>query len=220
MYLLAEKRPSLRELSLLRYISNGKKVQLKLINEILPHWQAVALSLDFSAARIANIEKSHIMDPIGAAYTILTQWMGSDPQHCWAKLISALREASDELHVVAHDLEQALIGDVEGIEGKTTTGTLECMFTNTLLLSHYLHFMYSLETGVHTEFRVLGGGGGEGGGRGYLHFLPLCLLHIRESVDSLCRNGTGPPIVCVYWKAVLTREHSFPKPLWTPSYPI
>jgi len=64
--------------------------------------------LDFSTARIAITEKSHVCDPVGAAYAILTQWMGKDPRHCWAKLISALREASDELHVVAHDLEQAL----------------------------------------------------------------------------------------------------------------
>ena len=27
--------------------------------------------------------------------------------------------------------------------------------------------------------------------------------HIRESVDSLCRDGAGPPIVCVHWKFFL-----------------
>ena len=43
---------------------------------------------------------------------------------------------------------------------------------------------------------------------------------IRESVDSLCRDGSGPPIVCVHWKAVLIRERSCSKPFWTPSYPI
>ena len=43
---------------------------------------------------------------------------------------------------------------------------------------------------------------------------------IRESVDSLCRDGAGPPIVCVHWKSVLTRERSCSKPFWTPSYPI
>ena len=45
-------------------------------------------------------------------------------------------------------------------------------------------------------------------------------ITIRESVDSLCRDGSGPPIVCVHWKAVLTRERSCSKPFWTPSYPI
>ena len=35
---------------------------------------------------------------------------------------------------------------------------------------------------------------------------------IRELVDSLCRDGSGPPIVCVHWKAVLTRERSCSKP--------
>ena len=44
--------------------------------------------------------------------------------------------------------------------------------------------------------------------------------NIRESVDSVCRDGAGPPIVCVHWKAVLTCEHSCSKPFWTPSYPI
>ena len=43
---------------------------------------------------------------------------------------------------------------------------------------------------------------------------------IRESVDSLCRDGAGPPIVCVHWKSVLTRERSCSKPFCTPSYPI
>ena len=27
---------------------------------------------------------------------------------------------------------------------------------------------------------------------------------IRESIDSLCRDGVGPPIVCVHWKVVLS----------------
>ena len=31
-------------------------------------------------------------------------------------------------------------------------------------------------------------------------------VHIRELVNSLCRDGAGPPIVCVHWKAILTRE--------------
>ena len=42
--------------------------------------------------------------------------------------------------------------------------------------------------------------------------------HVRESVDSLCRDGTSPPIVCVHWKAILTPEHLCSKPFWTPSY--
>ena len=45
-------------------------------------------------------------------------------------------------------------------------------------------------------------------------------MNVRESVNSLCRDGAGPPIVCVHWKAVLTRERSCSKPFWTRSYPI
>ena len=43
---------------------------------------------------------------------------------------------------------------------------------------------------------------------------------IRESVDSLCRDDARPPIMCIHWKSVLTRERSCSKPFWTPSYPI
>ena len=58
--------------------------------------------------------------------------------------------------------------------------------------------------------------------------LLTCICHVvacsnnieLESVDSLCRDGTGPPIVCIHWKAVLTRERACSKPFWTPSYPI
>ena len=108
IYSLTERRPRLQELSLLKFTRDGKKEQLRLITEISPHWQAVALALDFTPCKIAIAKKNHIRDLVGAATDILTQWMGMDPEHCWAKLISALREASDELHVVAHDLEQAL----------------------------------------------------------------------------------------------------------------
>ena len=44
--------------------------------------------------------------------------------------------------------------------------------------------------------------------------------HIRESVDSLCRDGADTPIVRVHRKAFLTRERSRSKPFWTSSYSI
>ena len=43
---------------------------------------------------------------------------------------------------------------------------------------------------------------------------------IKESVDSLCRDGTDTPIVRVHRKAFLTRERSRSKPFWAPSYSI
>ena len=43
---------------------------------------------------------------------------------------------------------------------------------------------------------------------------------IRESVDSLCRDGSDPRIVCVHWKAFLTRERLCSKRFWAPSYTI
>ena len=45
-------------------------------------------------------------------------------------------------------------------------------------------------------------------------------LNIRESVDSLCRDGADTPIVPVHRKAFLTRERSRSKPFWAPSYSI
>ena len=43
---------------------------------------------------------------------------------------------------------------------------------------------------------------------------------IRESVDSLCRDGADTPIVRVHRKAFLTRERSRSKPFWAPRYSI
>ena len=43
---------------------------------------------------------------------------------------------------------------------------------------------------------------------------------IRESVDSLCRDGTNTPIVRVHTKAFQTHERSHSKPFWALSYPI
>ena len=40
----------------------------------------------------------------------------------------------------------------------------------------------------------------------------LVVVCIRESVDSLCRDGSNIPIVRVHWKTFLTREHSRFKP--------
>ena len=52
-----------------------------------------------------------------------------------------------------------------------------------------------------------------------MFILPLLLFHIRESVDSLCRDGTDTPIVHVHTKAFYTRERSCSKPFWPLSYP-
>ena len=46
------------------------------------------------------------------------------------------------------------------------------------------------------------------------------LGYIRESVDSLCRDGADMPIVHVHRKAFLTRERLHSKPFWAPSYSI
>ena len=43
---------------------------------------------------------------------------------------------------------------------------------------------------------------------------------IRESVDSLCRDGANMPIVHVHWKTYSTCQGSHSKFFWAPSYPI
>ena len=43
---------------------------------------------------------------------------------------------------------------------------------------------------------------------------------VRESVDSLCRDGADTPIVRVHWKAFLTREYSRFKPFSAREWPI
>ena len=43
---------------------------------------------------------------------------------------------------------------------------------------------------------------------------------IRESVDSLCRDGADTPIVRVHTKALLTLKRSFSRHFRVPSYPI
>ena len=49
-------------------------------------------------------------------------------------------------------------------------------------------------------------------------FTAIC--YIRESVDSLCRDGADTPIVRVHWKAFLTREYSRFKPFSAREWPI
>ena len=46
------------------------------------------------------------------------------------------------------------------------------------------------------------------------------LLHIKELVDSLCRDGADMLIVCVDWKAFLTGQHSCSEPFWALSTAI
>ena len=48
----------------------------------------------------------------------------------------------------------------------------------------------------------------------------ICPCNIRESVDSLCRDGADTPIVRVHWKAFLTREYSRFKPFSAREWPI
>jgi len=39
---------------------------------------------------------------------MLSQWTGKDTEHSWKKLISAFKDANEELCVAANDLEIAL----------------------------------------------------------------------------------------------------------------
>ena len=81
--------------------------------------------------------------------------------------------------------------------------TYEC---NTAHEKHGVHLM--IEIGVESNQTVM-----------VCHNTPFCTI-IRESVDSLCRDGADTPIVRVHRKAFLTRERSRSKPFWAPSYSI
>ena len=53
-------------------------------------------------------------------------------------------------------------------------------------------------------------------------YIYVCMvrMYIRESVDSLCRDGSDTPIVRVHWKTFLTREYSRFKPFSAREWPI
>ena len=54
----------------------------------------------------------------------------------------------------------------------------------------------------------------------HVHTTYTKYTNIRESVDSLCRDGADTPIVRVHWKAFLTREYSRFKPFSAREWPI
>lgn len=95
-------------LNFIRYIDGSKTKSLHLIQEIAPYWRALAGVLGFNPAGIKIIGRRHPQEPVDAVHDVLTQWMGKDPDCCWAKLISALVEADDSLGNVARDFKFAL----------------------------------------------------------------------------------------------------------------
>ena len=72
----------------------------------------MARALGFSPAEINIIAGTNVQDPVEAANSVLSQWMGRDPEQSWEKLTSALEDASDDLKVVASDLKFALTHQV------------------------------------------------------------------------------------------------------------
>ena len=72
----------------------------------------MARALGFSPSEISIIAKTHVQEPMEAANSVLSQWMGRDTEQSWTKLISALVDASDDLKVVSSDLQFALIHQV------------------------------------------------------------------------------------------------------------
>lgn len=95
-------------INLIKYKDGTEEKSLRLIQEMAPHWKAVARALGNTPASISIIAKSNAQNPIEATHQLLSQWMGKDPEHSWAKLISVLEDASEELKVVAGDLRFAL----------------------------------------------------------------------------------------------------------------
>ena len=106
----ADSKPQLADLQFMTYTSsaNEGRVQLRLMDQLGPHFVRVAIALKFQQHAITAVE--HHNDPV---YYLLSKWLQganreSDPRPVtWRTLIEALREAN--CHEVADKLEQYLI---------------------------------------------------------------------------------------------------------------
>lgn len=106
---IAEERPNMRLIGRIQYTKNGKKKALRLIDAVTAVWEDIARQLEFDEAKISVFRKAHPGDPRQSANDMLSSWTRSDTSGTWAKLIEALKAASDDLAITANDFEYALL---------------------------------------------------------------------------------------------------------------
>ena len=99
----------MKQMCHMKYKEGGREKSLRIREEIAKYWRFIAPFLDITRARINIIEKAYSCDPVGATNDMLVHWSVTDTKYSWRKLLLAMREATDELNVVALTLERALI---------------------------------------------------------------------------------------------------------------
>ena len=98
----------MKQMCHMKYKEGGRDKYLRIKEEIAKYWKFIAPFLDITQARINIIEKAHGCDPVGATNDMLVYWTVTDSRYSWRKLLFAMREATDELNIVALTLERAL----------------------------------------------------------------------------------------------------------------
>ena len=93
----------------IEYLKDSKKTNFRLLDETAHLWKMLAKFLGISPARCYNFEKGNPGDLVAQADAMLVSWAASDNEATWAKLIKALKDASQELQVAACEFEYALI---------------------------------------------------------------------------------------------------------------
>ena len=101
--LVTGERVDIRYLSLLKYNAGSGEKEIRTLNKIKPHWKEVAIQLDLTPE---SIEIWSDNDPKDATYNMITEWIRTDPDNCWRKLVQKMKDA--ELLTPAADLAHAL----------------------------------------------------------------------------------------------------------------
>ena len=112
-FLVAEERPNMKFICRVQYRKEGKTKSLQLVFTVASEWEDVARQLNFDEAKITTFRKAHPTNPKESAKAMLSSWTMSDVDATWAKLIQALKGASDDLVVQAKEFEYALINKLE-----------------------------------------------------------------------------------------------------------
>ena len=101
-------KPTLQQLQLLRG-HDGRTV--KVINEVSPRWEELAITLQFSSSVISYIKTDYPHSGTSACCCIFTTWLDEEQDHLpepvtWATLIQCLTDA--DFSALAQDIEEII----------------------------------------------------------------------------------------------------------------